>query len=746
MRESLLAKLLRYAIYLVAFVPLVIFSQYISPFHFGKVIVFRTLIEIMAVGYLLLIWRDRSYLPRGNIILWSLLAFTGAFSISTVFGVQQYFSFWGTLERMGGLWTFWHYIVFFFIATSVLKTREHWHSFLNFTLIASMLSAFYGFGQKTSIEFFIGSGGRERIFGTIGNAALFAGYELVNVFLALTLFFRPENTSGKKMFFATAVIVDSIAVIMTVVRGSVLGLGVGLTLFTVLYYLNFNSKRAKRLFLSLVVAIGIFFLVLITPIKDSGFIQGSRFLLRITDTSFDTYTAKTRFWAWQAGLEGWKDTPKTMLVGWGPESFNIPFSKYFNPKFFAGPGSETFFDRAHNMFVEILVTMGLVGFLTYIAIFWASFRALRRVSHLKPADKIYKIGFIPLLVAYVIHNSFIFDTSANLIVFFTILSFIAFLELSSKGTTSPKPTPLRRHWLQVPTTILLIFGTTILIYRTNIRPSQANYATTRAIIQGWSNNFNSAVIKFRESLSYDVPGKYEYRNRFAQYILEQTSGKDLTPEMMESLEFAIKEVEKNVNENPKDYLPLLYLSRLHIVLGKEGPNSAHNNVALNYSLRALEISPTFVRTYYEVAQAYLNKQDLSGAVSYFKQASELNPDVGLSFWYWGVTEYERGNKEAGLKIIRGSLLKPIGGFSESDYLRMVNIFIEANDYSTVVKLYETLVGLTPQNPRYHASLAVAYARIGQIDKAVASARKAAQVDPTYGPDAEAFIRSLGRQP
>ncbi|MBX4211232.1 MAG: O-antigen ligase family protein [Candidatus Yanofskybacteria bacterium] len=744
MKESILARIIRYGVYLIAFVPLIIFSQYISPFHFGKVVVFRSIVEILLVLYLLLIWRDRSYLPRKSLILWTVLAFTTAFSISTLFGVQQYFSFWGTLERMGGLWSFWHYVIFFIIATSVFKTREQWYSLLNISIFVSILSSLYGFGQKTNISFFIGSGGRERIFGTIGNAALFSGYILINLFLAITLFFRADRKQWEKIFLITAIVINTLAIIMATVRGTLMGLGAGLAVFTMLYYLEFRSKTAKRIFLALMAGLGIFIFVLITPIKSSNFVQQSRFLHRITDTSFDSYTAKTRFWAWQAGLEGWKDTPKTMLVGWGPESFNIPFSKRFNPNFFTGPGSETFFDRAHNMFVEVLVTMGVLGLLAYISIFWGTFRSLNKIARANKGDRIFKIGFISLLVAYVIHNSFIFDTSANFIAFFTVLGFIMFLDVSRVEIAKKVP-EIKKHWLQIPATVALMVGAIVLAYRTNIRMAEANYATTRGIIQSWANDFNGAVEKFKESMAYDVPGKYEYRNRFAQYVLEFASGKKLTPELTSAVEFALSEINKNVDENPPDYLPLLYASRLHIILGKEDPASPHNDQALQYSLRALDLSPTFVRTYYEVAQAYLNKKDLNNAALYFKHAAELNPEVGLSFWYWGITEYERGNTDLGVKIARQSLDKRFVALGEGDYVRLANLLIQTNDLHGLVLVYEQLVGTNPSNAQYWASLAVSYARVGMIDKAVESARKTVELDPNFRNDAEAFLRGLGRQ-
>src|SRR6185369_11974907 len=255
--------------------------------------------------------------------------------------------------------SFWHYFVFYVIATSVLKTREDWHTFLKITVFVGVLSAFYGFGQRTNISFFIGSGGRERIFGTIGNAALFAGYQILNVFLALVLGLNSQKNKERMLLLGAAGIM-ALAVFMTAVRGSVMGLTLGLALFIGLYFSQTHSKQARKLLIGLV-GLLIIFVGFAFLFRTSSLVQNSPYLRRVTDFSLSTYTVQTRFWAWQAGLEGWKENPKTILLGWGPENFNIPFSKYFNPKFFNGPGSETLFDRAHNMFVEVLVTMGLIG-------------------------------------------------------------------------------------------------------------------------------------------------------------------------------------------------------------------------------------------------------------------------------------------------------------------------------------------------------------------------------------------------
>lgn len=748
MRTSILEKILKCGIYAVAFVPLVIFSDFISPFHFGKVVVFRSIIEVLAVFYLILIWRDRSYLPsrqaglpKRDSIFWSLFGFTAIFGLTTIFSVQRYESFWGTLERMGGFWTFLHYFVYFMILTSVFRTKNDWRKLLDVSIFVGFLSVLYGFGQKTDIKFFVGSGNRARIFGTIGNAALFAGYELFTAFLALTLLLKGGNTRNKNIFYGLAFMLSSVSIFMTATRGAILGLGVGLFVFALFYVWAHESRAGKNIILSFVV-LGILFLTVSFFFSDSPFIKNSRYLSRIMDTSASSYTAQTRFWAWQAGIEGWKDSFKTILLGWGPENFNIPFSIHFNPKFFAGIGSETFFDRAHNMFVEVLVTMGLVGLLSYLAIFLAIFKSLwLKIKNIPRSESVEYAGLISLLIAYAIHNFFFFDTSANLILFFTFAGFASFLTVSKLNHNQPKLSQ-KLSGFQVLSMLILLAGSLFIINATNVKATKANYATTRAIVYGWGGDIAGAISKFKESVSYDVMGKYEYRHRFAQYVFEN-NGKIKDPEVVKS---AIIEVTKNADSNPLDYLPQLYISRLNILLGQGNPSSPYNDEALVHSRKALEISPTFVRAYFETGQAYINKRELEKAKEEFQKAVELNPEAGISSWYLALVEADLGNYKEAETLIDQSV-KAVNSYSltESDFARIVNVYNNTGNYPKLAWVFESLIGINPNNAQFHASLASIYAKLNILDKAVIEAKKAAELDSSFDAEARAFIKALGRE-
>jgi tetratricopeptide (TPR) repeat protein len=537
---------------------------------------------------------------------------------------------------------------------------------------------------------------------------------------------------------------------MTAVRGSILAMVVGWVLFAGIYFWQNKSSAAKKIFLGLIALIVIFIFVAFM-LRSSGVITTGYFE-RITNFSPTNFTVQTRFWTWQAGIDGWNDHLKTIFVGWGPENFNLPFSIHFNPKFYTGPGSETLFDRAHNMFVEVLVTMGVVGFLSYASIFAAIFFTLRKIISQNSEYKYLAMGLVPLTLVYIIHNCFIFDTSANYITFFSILGLVYFISGKNEPVTQISK---NRNGLATIVAAVLIILMTVLIYKTDIIPTKANYANTRGIVAGWTGDanpanfakyFEEAVKKYKESVEYNSFGTYEYRHKIAQYVLDKSNKASAIKNYNEIMLYVVTELEKTATEFPIDYLPRLYLSRLYVTLDKNNNDndSKYNDLALKYSTEALNLAPNFVRTYYEIGQVYLNKKDYNMASKYFAKAVELNPKVGLSLWYAGIVEFERKNYDVAYDFV-GRAIDLGFAMNEQDYNRALNIFIIQGNKARIAQVAEMMVKSYPNSPSQRAVAAVAFARAGMLDKAEEQARAAAKLDKAFEVEAKVFVESLGRQ-
>ena len=363
-------KMLRWGIYVSLFVPLIIFSQYLSPFHFGKMVIFRSLVEIMAIFYIPLVIARKEYRPKWNWILKSISIFTGLYIITGLVGINSYNSFWGSLERMGGTFSFIHFWVYFLILISMIKTELDWSKVLKISTFVGFLSILFAYGQKyIRGSFFVGWQHGERLIGTIGNPALFAGYLLFVLFLAMFLFLKKDLPKWQRNFALIVFILGVPIVFITAVRGAMIAFLGSLFLLALFLIFKSSGQKTKKY---LIVAI-IIFLVLITIValnRNQDWVKNISWLNRLADISKDTSTVQTRLWSWGSALEGFKDRP---ILGWGPENFMYLHMQYFNPKHFTGFGAETIWDRAHNMPLEILCTMGVVGLISYLSIFFFIF-------------------------------------------------------------------------------------------------------------------------------------------------------------------------------------------------------------------------------------------------------------------------------------------------------------------------------------------------------------------------------------
>lgn len=741
-------KILRWGIFISLFLPLVIFSQYISPFHFGKMIVFRSLVEIMAVFYILLILVNKNYRPKWNILLISFSVFTGLYFFTGLVGVNFYNSFWGSLERMGGIFSFLHFWGYFIILTSIIKSKEDWDKVLKLSVIVGFLSILFAYGQRLRLgNFFVGWQHGERVIGTIGNPALFAGYLLFIFYLALLFLFKRDTPTWQRGFFVAVIILGVPVLLMTAVRGAILSL-FGSVFILMLFAVFASKNRKAKVYLSIILAFSIILAGGVWLNRNQQWVKDISWLKRITDISLGTSTIQTRLWSWTSAIKGWKERP---IFGWGPENFMFLHMKYFDARHFTGLGAETIWDRAHNIILEMLSTEGIFGLLSYLSIFVILFYLLIKRFKEKKIDNLTFGILSAMLIAYFGQNLFIFDTFANYFLFFLVLGYINFLTPKKENLISENPP-------QEPTatieprpsiflmTVLLVLAA-IIAYQTNIKPARANFTCTRAIIAGQNGDGQKALNKYREALNYKTPqGAYEIRHKLAAFAIQvvesqHQKNKDFDPAL---LHYAINEVEKNIEKYPLDTTPYLYVGRMYILLiDKE---AGAGDKAEGYIRKAIDLNKRNPRIWYEMGQAQMSEKKYKEAYESFKIALDLNPDVHFSWWFSAVAAYQIGNYDEAASKLDKILGMGYSAYKNSivDMMRMINIYEKVGNYPKIVKLYEMAVEEQPQNPQLYASLAVAYAKVGDFDKARQTASKAAEMDPKFKDEADKFINSLPR--
>jgi len=420
-------------------------------------------------------------------------------------------------------------------------------------------------------------------------------------------------------------------------------------ILTLLLHGIFYRKRNKKVFvlsLLIIVLLAVVFFALWLA-RGSSFVKNNSYLSRIADISLKTQTVQTRLTVWQSGFKSWQER---FWLGWGPENFGVAFAKYFDPKIFVNLNSEILWDRAHNMFLEVGATMGVIGLLSYLSIFIVLFYLIIKSCFKdKRTSKLEFSIFLSLFLAYIVHNSFIFDSFSSYLMFFIVLAYInrrdmqiesplANTQINAGDVSVDQRVRAKRALYQhVSAIVFLIILFLIISYSTVWRPAKANYTTGQATLMAQNEKYyNYSIDKFGEALNYNAFGKYEIRNKAAQYLILITGlKKSNIQEKKKSLELAIEAEKKNAREFPNDYVCRLYLARLcnvHYAYFKEEAILDLGEQAIN---EAIVLSPNFPKNYFELGQIKLLRNDYQLAIKALKQAVALNADSSISHWYLG---------------------------------------------------------------------------------------------------------------
>lgn len=734
-QASWLLTIIKTGLFASLFMPLIVSGNFVFPYIFPKQTFFQIVVEIIFALYLFLALKEPSYRPRSSWLWRAMLGYFVVMILSSIFGLNTYHSFWSNYERMAGLVSLFHYLGFLFVAANVFKRKENWHTFFDWSVIASVLEALFGFGQLLGI--FASSGG-VRIDGTIGNASFLAGYLLINAFFAFWLMLEKRDMVWRS-FYIFVIIINLFVMYQTQTRGAVLAFVLGLICLAIFFVFTpkkaIDERTAKTaviyrkvglaLLIGVILATGLIWLA-----RDSNFVASSPTFHRVTHISLQETTGQTRLLAWKMSWRGFAERP---IFGWGPENYYSVFNKHYDPNLYP---VESWFDRAHNAYLDILVNTGLIGMVFYLAMigsaFWYLWRAWRRgkISYFTAAI------FSVILIAYGAQNFFVFDTQVTLLMFYAILAFIVWL---SFGTTADKVgQPIKPNYIF---NFLVIAVISLVMYFVNIKPALASIQGIAALQFFQQGQTEQALAKFKEAYDIGTFGLPEVAMRaqdIAVKLIVDTSAPDQIRQQF--VETAVDGMKRSLELEPINARFMMILSSVY--LSSANPTNSYLADADLLLQRAMELSPTRQELYFYTGQLRIFQGRLDEALALFKKAVELNDQVGLSHWNYGVIAIGLNRKELGESEIKRA--RELGHpFQLADIKQLINAYDKTSDWPKIISLYQEWISQMPNDAAPYAGLAATYARSGDKQKAKEAALKAIEVNPSYQAEAEQFIKSLG---
>lgn len=748
-------KILKFFIWIgligICFIPLLVRSNYYFPFIVPKTIAFRVIVEILFLLFLGLAVIKKEYRPKINLILILFVFYLITVFLSSALAGTFELSFWSNNERSEGLLLMVHLFIFLLILSNFLRKIKDWIILFEFSFLSSLLVSFIALGQHLNWSWLIESSGGIRLASTLGNAGYVAGYLIFNIFFGLILFFFKESKylSWFRSYYILGILLQVFVVFNTLTRGGIIALG--FSVFILICYFSFYHSKSNKLIRNsgivvlLLIAIFSGFLFLN---QQANWVQKNNVLEKIVSISPKSVTAQNRLMTWNSAYQGFKEKP---ILGYGYENFYQVFDKYFNPKIYRHAGSVVWFDRAHNMIFDRLITGGLIGLLLYLSLLFVPLIYLWKWFIKGKANNNYLMPMVFTLVmlAYFIQNFFIFEALVTYIPLVIVLAFLSQFcpNYFEKFSQSKKP------YLILLTISIIIFLP--VLFSVNIKLASANKGLIDAMIKTQKKETEAAYSRFVDVIEMNTPYNQEYRQHFAEFVTGSISSNLVNANWQKRAALrTIQEFDKQIEEKPKsarNYLMFMrFLNKVHKF------DIEWLDKSLDLGEKAAQLSPTRPQVYNEMAysQIYLGKyhesigniekvnQVFNESVINTEKALALNDNVVESYTNVIIILFTAGQNDRVQFYL--DKMDEIGlNYHKEDVLkRMVNSAIYVKDYNWASKFNKKLTELVPDKPDYWIDLALSYAYLGQKEKAVETAEKIKEFGEDYAQQSDLFIQDV----
>lgn len=610
MNEQTLISWIKWVACAVLAVPLV-FSVYFFPSHAApQTFLFRILVEAMLALYLILLIKNSAYAPKFSPLTWAVTIFMGVFAVAGIFGENPVRSFFSDFERHWGFVTVFHFYIFFLVLGSVLRGREAWRMLFGVSVGVSMLVALYGVYQLLFQD--VG-----RIYSTIGNPAFLSTYLLLNAAIAWWCVGDKELPIFARRAFLVSAYGAAAVALLTGTRAALLALVAGGVVAFIGYFFwqKRNEVRSlQRFFLYITIAIALGTGAIM--VLGRGDLAQKMGLDRLIHISASDVTAQTRLHAWSAALQGAREAP---VMGVGPENFNIVFNRYFDPGFYAFERSETHFDRAHNIFLEVLVTMGIVGLLAYVGMFAAlKYEIHTRIKSERMTARDGAI-FAALVAGYFVQGFFSMDALTAFLPLFLVFAY--FSGDLGKDDKSQNGASIK-GFSDIIAIGAVVLGVALFAWFLNGNPVRANIAFSNGDaaeqtigVTDPGNVLLGAHDNYQEALGYGAYGQETARAALARFAVHfyqaygATAPEEFTARVLPD---ALAAAQENILRNPSNYLYYADLARVYNIaylVTKRVDAETEKTIA-----NAEALAPGRLEVPFALAQLSLLKGDFAEAI------------------------------------------------------------------------------------------------------------------------------------
>jgi O-antigen ligase len=643
---------LKYLLLALAFVPLVVDSSVFFPFITGKSMVIRVIITLVAVLYAGYLFYQESFRAQTanrvrqllkNPLVISVGAFMGVFFLSTVFAVDKFYAFFGNVERAEGFVGMVYFFGFFILSLLIFE-RKDWLWFFKLSIIAGYLLFLN--------EMYQASQGIVRPASFTGNPIYIAAYFLFVMMAAVLVMvaaYRRRTDTGALLAgdimwsIASALIIPLglVGIFVSETRGVMVGIVAGLVV--VLAYATLRGKDltikigrtfSVRALSGAVLVCVLLFGGIFYATRHHAFWQSVPGFNRLANISATDISTQTRLISLGVSLRaispsnvGWEK----VLVGWGPENFSLAYNHYYNPRYFEF--EQQWFDRAHDKLMDVLVMNGVVGFISYMAI-WILLAWLL-VKNKKFSGEHAALLFFG--AAYFVQNLTVFDSIVTYIPLFGFWAFAVMLSaehLASSGMHATAGSESHGAVRVHESSVTLVLSSLAIFFVIALGYSLFGYYQMRTYIMALQSQDLGVVSQNIDAALYPYSFVQEnVRPNFLQ-TMSNLAGRD--QRVAPLLEKSVVAMHELVQRNPYNPRYMLVLAQFYEAAGNAMGDAKYYQLAQEQldAARALAPDRQDIRDLYAYNLAL--QGHLAEAYALMEETIALDPLVADPHYFYGV--------------------------------------------------------------------------------------------------------------
>lgn len=576
---------------------------------------------------------NRSIFTRAK--AWWLLSFF--LIVSLFFSINPSLSWFGSYDRQEGVSSWLFYLSWFWLLVFYLNDYQEKLKIEKIRLILKTISwtgllvSIYAILQILGIDFVSWLEPAHltgRAFSFLGQPNFLACFLILILPLSFYLFLT--STDKSRYIWVLIFILELAALLFT---GSRAAVAVFICSSIILLFFVF-IKNKKISLLKLSFFLGGVFLVLITFLAILFFSNKDRFL-EIANPKRGSLLVRQELL-----VSGFKAFLKKPLLGYGLENQSQAYAPYYKVDWAYYAQPNTYSDRAHNIFLDILLTSGILGLIVFLFFAYWIFSIIRLASKKSDNYLVYALAFS--LITYLFSLLFNFSVTVTNVYFWLLLAILFSLSGDNDIVSELKNKANGLLKIILIGAIFIISSYGIIL---ELKRVVADYYYHQAVVKINQEEYFTAIVlrSYLMEMSPNQSSLDYYERGLSSYFIEHLSTiskKVDTAGVLQTIMLAEKHLFNNNFES-------VFVRGL--ILGALGRNDQANDIFQKLSAFSSEMPKIYLAWSDSLV---FNKQN-EAAILKLQQALKLLPDINLG----NLTEEEKNRILIYQRIIESRLEK-----------------------------------------------------------------------------------------